>query len=115
MRDNQVDITISFDAGSAKEITKIFDINNDAEEQTEQVFAEIRNLVKNIHTKFEQGDFVERVITVYFENEDYVKDKISLFLAQVFEKINAVKNSKEAEGYINKINNAQNMMLEVDK
>lgn len=115
IRDSQADITISFEAGSAKEITKIFDINQGAEEQTEQVFAEVRNLVKNIHTKFDQGGFVESMLTISFENEEYAKEKIALFLAQVFDKIRAIKSSKSAEGYINKINNVQNMQLDIGK
>ena len=115
IKDSQADITIRFEAGSEKEITRMFDINKSAEEQAGQVFAEARNLVRNIHTKFDQGDLVEGIITISFENEDYAKDKIELFLAQVFDKIRLIKHSKDAEGYINKINNVNNMMLDLGK
>jgi len=113
LKENSVEVCVCFNDGSKKEITKTFAINHDSELQTDELFIEIRNMIKNIHQRIEQGSIVDSIVNISFQDEDASKDKISLFLARLFDKIKIIKNATQAEGYLAKFNEIQHMSLEM--
>ena len=102
-KDKALDLTIHFNDGANKEISKIVEIN-DPYTLSEFIVSDIRGIIKQA-----KGNVVPITIT----DEEELIHKISIFFSKVADKIDNIKRTKVAEGYLQLIREVNNMQLKL--
>ncbi|MBW2980895.1 hypothetical protein KY360_05760, partial [Candidatus Woesearchaeota archaeon] len=78
----------------------------------EDVVLEIRNLEKSVHQRFNGESILDSIVNIVFEDEDKTLAKLTMFLSRVCEKIDAVRTSRDASGYLELINKVNSMQFD---
>ena len=111
-KEDKVELNISFNDGSDKEIFKVVDIS-DADRASETTLLDIRKLEKNIHKIDESNELVaDNYVNIIIKDEDNVIKELSAFILKVGTKINEIKEKEVAEGYLDVIRELKNLKIE---
>ena len=111
-KEDKVELSISFNDGSDKEILKVVDIS-DADRASEITLLDIRKLEKNIHKIDESNELVaDNYVNIIIKDEDNVIKELSAFILKVGTKINEIKEKEVAEGYLDVIRELKNLKVE---
>ena len=111
-KEDKVELNISFNDGSDKEIFKVVDIS-DADRASEITLLDIRKLEKNIHKIDESNELVaDNYVNIIIKDEDNVIKELSAFVQKVGNKINEIKDKEVAEGYLDIIRELKNLKIE---
>ena len=111
-KEDKVELNISFNDGSDKEIFKVVDIS-DADRASEITLLDIRKLEKNIHKIDESNELVaDNYVNIIIKDEDNVIKELSAFILKVGTKINEIKEKEVAEGYLDVIRELKNLKIE---
>ncbi|MCH8004212.1 MAG: hypothetical protein IH934_06305 [Nanoarchaeota archaeon] len=111
-REDKVELDIFFNDGSDKEIFKIVNIS-DSERAAEDILMYLRKMEKNIHKDSENRELiVDNYVNIVIKNEDSLIKEISLFIQNVGNKINEIKQKDVAEGYLDVIRELKNLKVE---
>ena len=111
-KEDKVELNISFNDGSDKEIFKVVDIS-DADRASEITLLDIRKLEKNIHKIDESNELVaDNYVNIIIKDEDDVIKELSAFILKVGTKINEIKEKEVAEGYLDVIRELKNLKVE---
>jgi len=110
-KERSVELDIHFNDGADKEITKTISID-DPRKLAEAIIFDIRNLEKSMHQKFNGESILDSTVNIVFEDEDKTLNKLTLFLSKIYEKVDAVRTTTEASGYIDLINKVNSMKFE---
>ncbi len=108
-RDYSVILDISFDDGAEKRISRHTVIDY-PELVAEKIFNDIKKMEKNINLTFDE-DMSSEPVRVVFEDEEESKKKTAKFLHSASERIAKIKAKRNAEGYMNMINELNMMKL----
>ena len=110
-KEKTVELDIYFNDGADKEITKKIGVD-DPGKLAEAIVLEIRNLEKSVHQRFNGESILDSIVNIVFEEEDKTLSKLTMFLSRVCEKIDAVRMSRDASGYLDLINKVNSMVFE---
>jgi len=111
-REDKVELDIFFNDGNEKEIFKIVDIS-DPTRATEDILMDLRKMEKNIHKNNEDKELIfDNYVNIVIKNEDSLIKEISLFIQNVGNKINEIKQKDVAEGYLDVIRELRNLKVE---
>jgi len=111
-KEDKVELNIFFNDGNDKEIFKIVDIS-DSVRAAEDILMDLRKLEKNIHKNNEDNELiVDNYVNIVIKNEDSLIKEISLFIQNVGNKINEIKQKDVAEGYLDVIRELKNLKVE---
>ena len=110
-KEKTVELDIYFNDGADKEITKKIGVD-DPRKLAEAIVLEIRNLEKSMHQRFNGESILDSIVNIIFEDEDKTLGKLTMFLSRVCEKIDAVRTSRDASGYLDLINKVNSMVFE---
>jgi len=111
-REDKVELDIFFNDGSDKEIFKIVNIS-DSERAAEDILMDLRKMEKNIHKDSENRELiVDNYVNIVIKNEDSLIKEISLFIQNVGNKINEIKQKDVADGYLDVIRELKNLEVE---
>jgi hypothetical protein len=109
---NSVDLTIFFNDGSEKQVSRTISI-----EETDKISMQLFTAIKQIeHASFEQFDG-EKIVTP-FKTADEARDeelmkKLRLFFEDIRAKANHIRTTKSAEGYLQLINSVHGSTLDL--
>jgi hypothetical protein len=86
---------------------------DDPEELAYDLVTEIRRKVKDANQRPDSDNILDTIVNVLIEDEGSTIKKISMFLGKLADRVNAIKNSKQAENYMDSINSVKSMVLEL--
>ena len=112
-KERTVELDIYFNDGSDKEITKKIRGIDDPRKLAEDVILEIRNLEKRANQKFDGESILDSIVNIVFEDEDKTLSKMSMFFSKLCDKIDSVRTTTDASGYIDLINKVNSMKFEL--
>lgn len=110
-KEKTVELDIVFNDGSDKEITKKVAVGNPGDLANEVVLA-IRSLEKSRHQQFDGESILDSVLNVLFEDEDKTLSRLTGFFSKLCDKVDAIRTSTHAEGYMDMINKVSSMKFE---
>lgn len=112
-KEKTVEIDIHFNDGADKEITKKIIGIDDPRKLAEELILEIRNLEKSSHQKFDGESILDTIVNIVFDDEDKILSKLSMFFSKLCEKIDSVRTTTDASGYIDLINKVNSMKFDL--
>ena len=107
-KDSNIELSIIFDDGSEKEISKYF-VSGNSEKTADIIFIGIRNMEHKLNYEFDGEKIKDTVTKIVIENEENVKSRMIKFLCSITEKINKIKTAQIADGYLNMVNSVKFM------
>ncbi|HJN56418.1 MAG: hypothetical protein QF436_02290 [Candidatus Woesearchaeota archaeon] len=110
-KQNQVELNISFNDGSDKEISKTIDIST-PEESAEDILTDLRKLEKSINKSENKESIIENFMNIVIKEEDEVISKTSKFIHNIGIKIEEIKGKKDAEGYLDMIRELKSLKID---
>ena len=110
-KQNQVELNISFNDGSYKEISKTIDIST-PEESAEDILTDLRKLEKSINKSENKESIIENFMNIVIKEEDEVISKTSKFIHNIGIKIEEIKGKKDAEGYLDMIRELKSLKID---
>ncbi|MAH33046.1 hypothetical protein CL615_01515 [archaeon] len=110
-KQNKVELNISFNDGSDKEISKTIDIST-PEESAEDILTDLRKLEKNINKSENKESIIENFMNIVIKEEDEVISKTSKFIHNIGIKIEEIKGKKDAEGYLDMIRELKSLKID---
>ncbi|MBU90596.1 hypothetical protein CMO94_03550 [Candidatus Woesearchaeota archaeon] len=111
-KEDKVELNVSFNDGSDKEIFKVVDIS-DSENAAESILADLRKMEKSIHKP--NGDkelVVDNFVNIVVKNEDNTIKEASEFIQKIKNKIDEIKSKNVAEGYLDIIRELKGLKIE---
>tara|TARA_B100000315_G_C14330446_1_gene475002 strand:- start:215 stop:607 length:393 start_codon:yes stop_codon:yes gene_type:complete len=111
-KEDKVELNVSFNDGSDKEIFKVVDIS-DSENAAESILADLRKMEKSIHKP--NGDkelVVDNFVNIIVKNEDNTIKEASEFIQKIKNKIDEIKSKNVAEGYLDIIRELKGLKIE---
>ncbi len=111
-KEKTVELDIHFNDGADKEITKKIGID-DPRKLSEDVIIEIRNLEKRANQKFDGESILDSIVNIVFDDEDKTLSKMSTFFSKLCDKIDSIRTTTDASGYIDLINKVNSMKFEL--
>ena len=111
-KEDKVELEISFNDGSDKEIFKVVD-TSDSEGAAEEILNDLRKMERNIHKSNDNAEaVVGDTLNIVVKNEEKLVEEISKFIQQIKVKMDEIKNKKVAEGYLNMIRKLKGLKLD---
>ncbi len=110
-KEKKVEISIFFNDGEDKEITRSVDLSSIGG-VAENIVGDIINMEKNINKEFDGVKLVEDSVKVVVKNNEGLLSKINDFLKKVFDGIEEVRACNSADGYLDLVGKVNRMGVE---
>ena len=110
-KEKRVEFSVFFNDGDNKEILRSIDLNSIGG-VAENIINDIVDMEKNINKEFNGEILLENSVNVIIKNKEGLLPKINDFLKKVSENIDKVRAHQSSDGYLNLVNNVNNMKLE---
>jgi len=108
IKDETAEFNIYFDDGEERRISFKQKVGN-SEELAEKMLAEMRSMSKKYHQKY--IDDADEILVIKFENEEDSAKKLVRFFEKVKDNIKAIKQTKNAQGYLDTVMRAKKIEM----
>ncbi len=111
-KDNKLELEISFNDGSDKEILRVVDAT-DANKAAENILSDLIRMEKQINRdEGSERKIPENPINIVVKDEDKLIKEIAGFIQQAKIKVDEIKSKNVAEGYLELIRKLKGMKIE---
>ncbi|MFH0867940.1 MAG: hypothetical protein V1831_01385 [Candidatus Woesearchaeota archaeon] len=108
-KENQVELDISFNDGSDKEIFKVVDAS-EPERAAEDILSDLRKMEKNINKISENRETItDNFMNIVIKNEEELIKEMSKFIQKAKSKMDKIQDKHVAEGYLDLIRELKNL------
>jgi len=108
LKDENAEFNVYFDDGEERRVSFRQKIGH-PEEMAEKMIAEMRAMSKKYHQKYVEEE--DEILVIKFENEDDSVKKLMRFFERIKETIKNIKQTRNAQGYLDTINRAKKLEM----
>ncbi len=110
-KDFSVELEVAFFDGDYRKFHKSVFV--DEPDLTQSIFEDIRKMIKNRSFEFNGQVIKGHKTLVRIKDKNEVEKKIVKFFADLKSRVNKVKNTKQAEGYIDSVNKVRILTIRI--
>ncbi len=111
-KQDQLELSISFNDGDDKKILKLVDMDN-PENSAESILVDLRKIEKKLNKENkEQGSIIDNYVNIVIKDEERLVRKISELIQKAKNKVDGIKSKSEAEGYLDLIRDLKSLKCE---